>query len=108
MVSNIIVHLFSKCVHFYKYNAFTYVNEDEMTVYLFFYVLRRLSPEELRLKYIEYEENRTRLYKRIELQDFNTLKQLFDTSLTPFLKTTSFKKRRTEVKKKLNRLRSQP
>lgn len=30
-----------------EYINFTYVNEDEMTVYLFFYVLRRLSPEEL-------------------------------------------------------------
>ena len=39
-----------------EYINFTYVNEDEMTVYLFFYVLRRLSPEELLVKYIEYEE----------------------------------------------------
>ena len=39
-----------------EYINFTYVNEDEMTVYTFFYVLRRLSPEELLVKYIEYEE----------------------------------------------------
>ena len=39
-----------------EYINFTYVNEGEMTVYTFFYVLRSLSPEELRVKYIEYEE----------------------------------------------------
>ena len=39
-----------------EYINFTYVNEDEMTVCLFFYVLRSLSPEELLVKYIEYEE----------------------------------------------------
>ena len=39
-----------------EYINFTYVNEDEMTVYTFFYVLQRLSPKELRVKYIEHEE----------------------------------------------------
>ena len=39
-----------------EYIKFNYVKEDEMTVYTFFYILQRLSPEELRLKYIEYEE----------------------------------------------------
>ena len=39
-----------------EYIKFTYVNEGEMTVYAFFYVLRSLSPEELLVKYIEHEE----------------------------------------------------
>ena len=39
-----------------EYINFTYVNEDEMTVYTFFYVLRRLDPEEIWTKYIRPEE----------------------------------------------------
>ena len=39
-----------------EYINFTYVNEGEMTVYTFFYVLRSLSPEKLLVKYIEHEE----------------------------------------------------
>ena len=64
-----------------EYINFTYVNEDEMTVYAFFYVLRSLSPEELLVKYIEYEEIGS------DINDIDTADIFLRNKLIPYKKS---------------------
>ena len=64
-----------------EYINFTYVNEDEMTVYTFFYVLQRLDPEELQIKYIEYEEIGA------DINDIDTADILLRNKLIPYKKS---------------------
>ena len=64
-----------------EYINCTYVNEDEMTVCLFFYVLRSLSPEELLVKYIEYEEIGS------DINDIDTADIFLRNKLIPYKKS---------------------